>query len=312
LRVFLAGATGVAGRRLLPRLVAEGHEVTGMTRTPGKAADITAAGAEPAVADALYADAVRAAVVAARPEAVVNHLTDLPQEIDPRRLKRAYAANDRIRSVGAPNLVAAAKAAGAGRILAQSIAFAYAPRGGPVKDESAPLYEGAPPPFDRSVDAVRTLEEATTGIDGVDGVVLRFGWWYGPGTSYATDGFTAGLVRRRRFPIIGDGAGMFSFTHIDDVVEASITALDRGAPGIYNVVDDEPAPMREWLPAYAEVLGAPPPRRIPRWLGRLAAGRFVAFMATELRGAYNANARRELGWSPQYASWRQGFREALG
>jgi 2-alkyl-3-oxoalkanoate reductase len=312
LRVFFAGATGVVGRRLLPRLVADGHEVTAMTRTPAKADGIRAAGAEPAVTDALDAEAVRDAVVASRPEVVVNHLTDLPQEIDPRKLERMYAANDRIRTVAAPNLAAAARAAGARRIVAQSIAFAYAPLGAPIKDESAPLYEGAPVPFDRSVEAVIALERATTASEGIEGVALRFGWWYGPGTSYAADGFTAEQVRKRRFPIIGGGAGVFSFVHIDDVVEATVTALDRGAPGVYNVVDDEPAPMREWLPPYAEALGAPRPRRVPRWLARLVAGRFVAFMATELRGASNAKARRELGWSPRFPSWRQGFREALG
>ena len=312
MRIFLAGATGVIGRRLLPRLVEQGHEVTAMTRSAERAAALNAAGAEAVVCDALDAEAVRSAVAGARPEVVVNHLTDLPQELNPRKLKRAYAANDRIRSVGAPNLVAAARDAGARRIVSQSIAFVYAPQGGPVKDEDAPLQLDAPPPFDGSVGAARELEHATTDTAGIEGVALRFGFWYGPGTTYAPGGYTAEQVKARRFPIIGSGEGTFSFVHVDDVAEATIAAFERGSPGVYNVVDDEPAPMREWLPAYAEALGAPPPRRAPQWLVRLFAGKFIASMATELRGASNAKARRELGWAPRYESWRRGFREALG
>jgi nucleoside-diphosphate-sugar epimerase len=311
-RVFLAGATGVIGRRLLPRLIEEGHEVTAMTRSPERAAALRDAGASAVVCDALDAEAVRAAVVGARPEVVVNHLTDLPQEFNPRKLKRAYAANDRIRAVGAPNLAEAAREAGARRMVAQSIAFVYAPEGGPVKDEGAPLQRDAPPPFDNAADAVVALEQATTGTGGIEGIALRFGFWYGPGTTYAPGKYTAEQVRKRRLPVIGSGEGMFSFSHVDDVAAATIAAFDRGSPGVYNVVDDEPAPMREWLPVYAEALGAKPPRRAPQWLVRLAAGKFVASMATEMRGASNAKARRELAWEPRYPSWRQGFREALG
>ena len=311
MRVFLAGATGVVGRRLLPRLVSDGHEVTGMTRTPAKADEIRAAGAEAAVADALDADAVRDAVGAARPEAVVQHLTDLPTRFNPRKLKQAFAANDRLRAVGTPNLVAAATSAGARRFVAQTIAFVYAAEGGPVKTEDDPLYLDAPGPFDRSVAACQTLERSVIDAPGLDGAVLRFGFWYGPGTGYARDGAIAELVRKRRFPIAGDGRGVTSFVHIDDVVEATIAGL-AAPPGVYNVVDDEPAPLREWLPAYAEALGAPAPRRVPAWLVSLLGGRYIAYSATEQRGASNAKARRELGWSPRHPSWRQGFREALG
>jgi 2-alkyl-3-oxoalkanoate reductase len=308
----VAGASGVIGRRLVPRLVAEGHEVTGMTRSPEKAERIRAAGAEPVVADALDARGLREAVAAARPEVVVHHLTDLPQVLNPRKLKQAYAANDRLRVVGTPNLVEAALRAGARRLVAQTIAFVYAPEGGPVKSEDDALYLDAPPPFDRSIAACVALERSVTGTAQLDGIVLRFGFWYGPGTAFASDGSIAALVRRRRYPVVGDGEGVFSFIHLDDVASATILTLDRGSPGIYNIVDDEPAPVREWLPAYAEALGAPPPRRVPAWLARLLAGRFAVYSATHLRGASNAKARRELGWNPGCESWREGFREALG
>jgi nucleoside-diphosphate-sugar epimerase len=181
-----------------------------------------------------------------------------------------------------------------------------------VKTEDDPMYMDPPPPFDRSAAATVALERTVTEPEDFEGIVLRFGVWYGPGTTYASDGYTAAEVRRRRFPIVGNGEGVFSFIHIDDVASATILTLDRGSPGIYNIVDDEPAPVREWLPAYAEALGAKPPRRLPRWLARLFVGPFAARMMTELRGASNAKARRELGWSPRYPTWREGFREALG
>ena len=311
MRVFLAGASGVIGGRLIPALIDSGHEVIGMTRSPDKAETVRGTGAEPVVCDALDADALRDAVIRAEPEAVINHLTDLPRDLGRRSMKRGQEANNRIRAVGAPNLAAAARAAGARRIVAQSIAFLYAPRGGPIKVESDPLYHAAPPPFDESAAALVALERATTETEGIEGVVLRFGWWYGPGTTYASDGYVARMVRRRRFPIVGGGGGMFSFAHVDDVASATIIALGDVPPGVYNLVDDEPAPVREWLPAYAEALGAPPPRRAPTWLASLIAGRSATFMMEKLRGASNAKARRELGWAPRYPSWRQGFREAL-
>jgi 2-alkyl-3-oxoalkanoate reductase len=311
-KVLLAGATGVIGRRLVPMLAEAGHEVAGMTRSPAKIDALREAGAEPVVCDALDAGAVRRAVAEAGPEVVINHLTDLPRELGRRRMKRGQETNNRIRAVGGPNLADAARRARVRRIVAQSIAFLHAPQGGPVKDEEAPLYRDAPPPYDESADALLALEGATTHTEGVEGVVLRFGFWYGPETTFATDGHTADQVRRRRFPIVGRGTGMFSFAHVDDVASATITAVEGGAPGIYNVTDDEPAPVSEWLPAYAEALGAPPPRRVPGWLASLLAGRYVTFMMNELRGASNAKARRELGWSPRHESWRQGFRDALG
>jgi nucleoside-diphosphate-sugar epimerase len=311
-RVFLAGATGVIGRRLLPRLIEEGHEVTGMTRSEERAASLREAGAVPAVCDVFDAERVRAAMERARPEVVVHELTDLPPAIDPRKMEEQAAGNDRIRTEGTRNLVAAAVAAGARRMVAQSIAFAYAPTGDRPKTEMDPLWDEAPRAFSRSVAALHELEDAVTGTDGLEGLVLRYGFFYGPGSSYAADGFYAGEVRKRRFPIVGKGTGAFSFIHVDDAADATVAAIARGAPGIYNVVDDDPAPLREWLPAYAEAVGAKKPRRVPRFLARLLAGEYTTLMATGLRGASNARAKAELGWTPRHPSWRQGFREALG
>jgi len=312
MKVFLAGATGVIGRRLVPLLVERGHEVTGMTRSEEKAPALREAGATPAVCDVFDAEAVRAAVARSEAEAVIHQLTDLPQELKPRQLERAYAANDRIRREGTRNLVEAAAAAGARRVVAQSIAFVYAPSGPTVVDEEHPLYEDAPPPFTDSVAAVEELERAVTGDRRFEGLALRYGFFYGSGSAYAGDGYVAGEVRRRRFPQIGHGDGVFSFIHVDDAAAATVAALEGGDPGIYNVVDDEPAPMREWLPVYADAVGAKRPMRVPKLIARLVAGSYAVMLATELRGASNDRAKRELGWHPRHASWRTGFREALG
>jgi nucleoside-diphosphate-sugar epimerase len=311
-KVFLAGATGVLGRRLTPKLREAGHEVTGMTRSREKADSLRAAGADPVVCDVFDADGLRTAVVAAAPEVVVHELTDLPPNLDPRKMEEQAAGNDRIRTEGTRNLVAAALAAGARRIVAQSIAFAYAPAGAPVKDEDDALFDDAPWPWSRSVEALHELERTVTGTDGIEGLVLRYGFFYGPGSGYAGDGYYAKEVRRRRFPNIGSGAGLFSFIHVDDAAAATVAALERGRPGIYNVVDDDPAPASEWLPAYAEALGAKKPFRLPKLIARIVAGAFTTQMATELRGASNEKTKRELGWQPRFPSWRQGFREALG
>jgi nucleoside-diphosphate-sugar epimerase len=311
-RVFLAGATGVIGRRLVPMLLAAGHEVTAMTRNADKSAGLREAGATPAVCDVFDADGLRTAVEAARPEVLVHELTDLPLNLDPRKMEKQLAGNDRIRTEGTRNLMAAAAAAGTRRVVAQSIAFAYPPTGSGLKTEDDPLWDEAPWPWSRSVEALRVLEGTVTGTQGMDGVVLRYGFFYGPGSSYASDGHFAREVQRRRFPIVGKGTGVFSFIHVDDAAAATVAALERGSRGIYNVVDDEPAPMRELVPAYAKAIGAKPPRRVPKWLARLVAGSYMAGMATQLRGASNAKAKAELGWQPRYPSWRQGFKEALG
>jgi 2-alkyl-3-oxoalkanoate reductase len=305
----VAGASGAIGRPLVPMLVAAGHEVTGTTRDERRAEAIRAAGATPTVVDALDAEAVQAAVEAAAPEAVVHELTSLPDRFEPRR-KDLYHPTNRLRREGTRNLLDAARAAGARRFVCQSIAFAYRPGARPeVMDEAAPLALEAPPPFGDGVRAIDEMERAVLDAGGLEGLVLRYGWFYGPGTYYADDGSMASEVRRRRFPVIGSGAGLFSFVHVDDAAAATVAAVERGAPGIYNVVDDEPAAMRDWLPDYAAALGAPRPRRIPVWLARLVAGRMATAINVQA-GASNAKAKRELGWEPRWPSWRQGFREA--
>jgi nucleoside-diphosphate-sugar epimerase len=307
--VFVAGASGAVGRPLVPLLVAAGHEVTGTTRSPQRAEAIRAAGATPAIVDALDTEALRRAVEDAAPEVVVHELTSLPDRFEPRR-RDIYDATNRVRSEGTRNLLDAAHAAGARRFVCQSIAFAYAPGSRPeIKDEGAPLSLNAPPPFGEGVRVIAAMERAVLDAERLEGLVLRYGWFYGPGTYYADDGSMAAEVRRRRFPIVGSGAGLFSFVHVDDVAGATAVAVERGAPGVYNIVDDEPASQRDWLPVYAEAIGAPRPRRVPVWLARLVAGKMASSINVQ-PGASNAKARRELGWEPQWPSWRQGFRDA--
>ncbi len=310
MRVFVAGASGAIGASLVPRLAAAGHEVTAMTRSAGKAGDLEAAGARPVVCDAFDASAVRDAVDAAGAEVVVNELTALPNHFDPRKVD--YGPTNRLRREGTANLLAAAAAAGARRLISQSIAFLYAPEGPPLKDEEDPPFIDAPEPFGDGIQATLELERQTLSAPSVEGVVLRYGWFYGPGTYFAPDGSIAERVRARRYPVIGSGHGITSFLHVDDAAAATVAALDHGPAGIYNVVDEAPAALREWLPEYARALGAKAPLRVPRWLARLVGGRMMAVMATEQRGASNAKAKRELGWSLRYPSWRQGFREGLG
>jgi nucleoside-diphosphate-sugar epimerase len=311
MKVFVAGASGAIGRPLVRQLVAAGHEVTGTTRREERAAEIREAGATAALCDAFDRAALEAAVKEAAPEVVVNQLTSLPENYNPRKAS-FYAATDRVRSEGGHNLVEAARAAGARRLLTQSIAFLYAPEGDWVKTEEGRPFEDAPGHFRTAVEAMLEHEREVVSSADFDGLVLRYGQFYGPGTYYAPNGHLGREVIRRRFPIVGPGTGTFSFLHVEDAAGATVAALDRGAPGIYNVVDDEPAPLHDWLPVYAEALGAKPPRRVPVWLARLLAGSATAAMATQLRGASNAKAKHELGWQPRYPSWRQGFREALG
>jgi len=310
MRVFVAGATGVIGRQLVPILIAEGHQVTGMTRSPGKINALRTMGVEPVLADALDSEAVRAAVSGARPDAVIHQLTSLPPRVDPRRIERDFALNDRLRSEGTRILVAAAQAAGARRVLAQSIAFAYAPGPpGTVHREQDPLVLDGPRPFRRSAHAVHDLERAV--LD-ADGVVLRYGYFYGLGSAISPSGSMGEDVSRRRLPIVGRGEGVWSFIHVEDAARATVAALASGRPGTYNVVDDDPAPVSQWLPALADALGAPRPRRVSALIARLAAGSYGVATMTRGQGASNALARRELGWTPAYPSWRDGFRAALG
>jgi 2-alkyl-3-oxoalkanoate reductase len=306
MKIFVAGASGAIGRPLVRQLLAAGHEVTGMTRREERAEEIRAAGAKAVVCDAFDAEGLKAAVGEASPEAVVHMLTAIPPRLSTRS-DAALAPTTRLRREGTANLLAAAEAAGARRLVAESVAFLYAPEGDLVKDEGAPLWTGAPTPFGSAVAGIEDLEHQVTGSERLEGVVLRCGGLYGPGTYLGRGGSQAEDISKRRFPVVGAGGGMFSFAHVEDVAAATVAAVERGAPGIYNFVDDEPAPLREWLPAYAAAIGAKPPRRVPVWLARLVAGAGGAAFATELRGASNAKAKRELDWQPRYPSWRDGF-----
>jgi nucleoside-diphosphate-sugar epimerase len=310
-RVFVAGASGAIGEPLVRQLLAAGHAVTGMTRRAEAAEAIRKAGAEAAICDVFDRERLVAAIEKAAPEAVVNELTSLPRRYIPRR-KSFYEATNRVRAEGGGNLIAAAHAAGARRFLTQSIAFLYAPEGEMAKDEEGRPFDEAPEPFGSGVKTMIAHERAVTEAEGMEGLVLRYGQFYGPGTYFAPDGFIGAQVRKRRVPVVGEGSGLFSFLHTEDAAGATVAALDHGSPGVYNVVDDEPAPLREWLPVYAEALGAKPPRRVPVWLAKLVAGSGAVLMATGLRGASNQKAKRELRWTPRYPSWRQGFREAAG
>lgn len=310
MRVFVAGATGAIGRPLVPRLVEAGHDVVGMTRSPAKADGLRDAGAEPVVADALDADGLRDAVVKAHPEVVVHQLTAIPAALDPRKMAEQFALTNRLRSEGTRNLVAGAQAAGARRVVAQSVAFAYPPGEG-LAGEEEPLNLDVPGRFRPTIGAVYDLETAVLGAEGLEGLVLRYGYFYGPGTSYASDGATAEQVRRRRFPLVGKATGVSSFIHIDDAARATVAAVEGWPPGACNVVDDDPAPVAEWLPAYADALGAKRPRRVPAWLARRFVGEWAINFMLRARGASNARAL-ERGFQPEHPSWRQGFVEALG
>jgi nucleoside-diphosphate-sugar epimerase len=309
-RIFVAGASGAIGRPLVRQLIAAGHEVTGMTRREERATDLRSAGAEAAVCDVFDQEALTAAVRSARPEVVVHELTALPWSFDFRN-PGLYDATNRVRREGTRNLIEAARAARARRMVAQSIAAVYAATPGWVKDEEAPVMAQAPGAFGAAMEATYDLERQVLGASHLEGLVLRYGFFYGPGTQYGVDGYYAGEARRRRLPIVGRGDGVISFIHVDDAAAATVAACERGAPGIYNVVDDDPAPMRDWVPAYAAALGAKRPLRVPRVVARLVGGKAAAALATQTRGASNEKAKRELGWRPLYASWREGFREAL-
>jgi nucleoside-diphosphate-sugar epimerase len=314
-RIFVAGASGAVGQRLVPQLVARGHEVIGTTRTSAKQDLLRSLGARPVVADALDADAVAAAVAQAEPEVIVHQLTALSGAQDLRHPDRVFALTNRLRTEGTDHLLAAGRAVGARRFVAQSYAgWPFARTGGPIKSEDDPLDPQPPEELRETLAAIRHVERAVTTIDWGEGVVLRYGAFYGPGTSLSSDPHAEMVepIRKRQFPVVGDGGGLWSFIHIDDAAAATVAAVEHGTTGIYQVVDDDPAPVREWLPALARTVGAKPPRRLPRWLGRLVAGQAVTVMMTEVRGASNAKAKRELGWRPRYASWRQGWAEGLG
>jgi 2-alkyl-3-oxoalkanoate reductase len=305
MRVFVAGASGAIGTRLVSQLLARGHEVTGTSRSARKAEPIRGLGAEPVVLDLLDRAAVRRAVLEAEPDAIVHQATALADLNFSRNFDRTFAGTNRLRTAGTDALVAAAREAGVDRFVAQSFAsYRTARDGGPVKTEDDPLDPAPPAKARESWAAMQYLEEVVTDAGGI---ALRYGIFYGA----ANDGLIE-PVRKRQYPIIGDGGGVASWIHLDDAAAATVLALEHDGPGIFNVVDDEPAPVREWLPVLAEALGAKPPRRFPRWLARLFAGDVAVVMGTEARGASNAKAKRELGWEPRYPSWREGFAAAYG
>ncbi len=305
MRVFIAGASGAIGTRLVPRLVERGHEVVGTYHTPGKDEGLRALGAEPVALDLLDREAVLAAVRAAAPDAIVHEATALADQTFSRNFDRTFAATNRLRQDGTDALLAAAWDVGVRRVVAQSFAsYRYARVGGPIKTEDDPLDPEPPRSMRKGFGALRHLEEA---VGAINGIVLRYGAFYGD----PNDGMLE-PVRKGRFPIVGDGGGMTSFVHLEDAASATALAIEAAEPGIYNVCDDEPAPVRDWLPFMAETLGARPPRRVPAFLARLLAGEAAVLIATEARAASNAKARRALGWELRYPSWRQGFPAVYG
>ncbi|HWB86182.1 MAG TPA: NAD(P)-dependent oxidoreductase [Bryobacteraceae bacterium] len=313
MRVFVAGATGAVGKALLPKLVNAGHTVTGTTRSQERTASIRAAGATPEVVNALHAQEVLEAVQRAKPDVIVHQLTALPAKLDIRHFDREFTVTNRLRTEGTDHLLAAARAVGCRRFIAQSYGgWPYERTGGWVKTEEDPLLSSPEPAFRTTLQAIIHLESAVMSERAMEGFVLRYGSFYGPGTSLGSGGAFLEEIRRRHLPIVGEGAGYWSFLHISDAASAAVAAIEAPIPGIYNIADDEPAPVSQWLPALAEAIGAPPPRRIPVWLARLAIGALGVAMMTQGRGASNQKAKATLGWKPQWPSWRTGFREGLG
>jgi 2-alkyl-3-oxoalkanoate reductase len=307
MRVFLAGATGVIGRPLCKQLVAAGHEVTALTRTEANAARLRDAGITPVVANIFDRDAIIAAVVAARAEAVIHQLTAIPAQLPPRKAGKLLEPTNRLRTEGTEILLAAARAAGAKRFITQSISFVLSPEGPSPASEEPPWTE-PPRAVANMFSAVAKMEQMIAADPAITGVALRFGSLYGPGTIFAKDGDMIANVARRRVPIVGRGDGVFAFCHVDDAAGATVCALERGN-GVYNIADDEPAPSREWLPYLADAIGAKPPRRIPQWLAWLGAGSYAVYLMCQQRAISTAKARAELGFTPSIASWRSGLRE---
>jgi 2-alkyl-3-oxoalkanoate reductase len=303
MRVLVAGASGALGSRLVPQLIDAGHDVIGTHNSPASAEVLRALGAKPVMLDLVDARAVRNAVLENEPEAIVHEATALANAKWGRRFDKVFARTNELRTKGTDALLAAAREAGVRRFVAQSFAsYRYAREGGPVKTEDDPLDPTPPANAQQSFAAMAYLEQA---VAQAGGIVLRYGLFYGA----ANDGLIE-PVRKRQYPIVGDGDGITSWIHLEDAAAATVLALEREGPAIYNIVDDDPAPVRDWLPVLAQALGAKPPRRFPTSLARLLAGEAAVVMGTEARGASNAKAKRELGWTPRYPSWREGFSAA--
>jgi nucleoside-diphosphate-sugar epimerase len=312
-RVFIAGSTGVIGRQLVPLLLHSPHEVVALVRSPKKVKEVEALGAKAVAADALDKEALTAVIRSEEPDVIIHQLTALKGVANFKKLDEEFALTNRLRTEALDTMLAAARLVGARRFIAQSFCgWPFAREGGPIKTEQDPLDPTPPASFRQTLAAIRYLEESVRMARGIEALALRFSFFYGPGTSIGKDGKVVELVRKRRIPIVGDGAGIWSFTHIQDAARATLAAITRGAPGIYNVVDDEPAPVSIWLPYLADALAAKPPRKVPVWLARLLIGNGGVSMMTQIRGASNAKAKREFGWVPVYSSWRRGFAEGLG
>ena len=313
MKVFVAGGSGAMGRRLVPRLIADGYEVVAMIRDEGKAPWLRGIGAQPVVADALDGAAVDRAVRASEPEIVIHQLTALAGAQSFKNFDKEFTLTNRLRTEGTDHLLEAAQAAGVRRVVAQSYGnWNYERTGSAVKTEQDPFDPDPPANQVKSLQAIRYIENAVLNAGGIEGIALRYGNFYGPGTGLDLGGDIVAQVRKRRLPIVGDGAGIWSFVHIDDAAAAAVAAIGHGQPGVYNVADDEPAPVAAWLPDLAAVLGAKPPRHVPVWLGRLAAGEVGVSMMTRIRGTSSAKAKAELGWTPRYQTYREGFRKGLG
>jgi nucleoside-diphosphate-sugar epimerase len=313
MKVFVAGGSGAMGRRLVPQLIAGGYEVVAMTRDEGKASWLRRIGAQPVIADALDRAAVVEVLRRSKPEVVIHQLTGLTGVKSFKNFDKEFALTNRLRTEGTDYLLEAARAAGVRRIIAQSFGnWNYERTGSAVKTEQDPFDPDPPANQVKSLQAIRYVEDAVVNADGIEGVALRYGNFYGPGTGFDVGGDIVTQVRRRKFPIVGDGAGIWSFVHMDDAAAAAIAAIEGGRPGAYNVADDEPAPVAQWLPDLAAAVGAKPPRRVPVWLGRIAGGEVGVSMMTQIRGASSAKAKAELGWAPRYRTTHEGFRNGLG
>jgi nucleoside-diphosphate-sugar epimerase len=312
MRIFIAGATGAIGKRLVPLLVSAGHQVIGTTRTAAKTAGLRAQGAEPMTMDGLNKESVVKAVVSSRPDAVVHQMTALASMRDLKHFDQEFAITNRLRTEGTEYLLEGARSAGSRIFVAQSYAgWPSLREGGRMKTEEDPLDQNPPEQMKNTLAAIRKLESMVVTASGIAGIVLRYGSLYGPGTTISEDGDMVQMVRQGKLPVIGNGAGVWSFLHVEDAARATKLAIERGQPGIYNIVDDDPEEVSVWLPELASTIGAKEPHHLPAWLGRLAVGEVGVSVMTEVRGASNAKAKRELGWQPMYASWREGFRHGL-
>jgi len=313
MKVFVTGGTGAIGKFLLPALLEKGHEVVALTRSANKAVLLEEQGVTAVIADPLNKSQLTAAVRRAEPEVIIHELTALSGVDNFRNLDQDFALTNRFRSEVTETLLAAARTIGTQRFIAQSYCgWPYARKGGPVKTEEDPLDPKPPENFTKTLAAIRFLENKIGSIPGLEGIALRYGTWYGPGNAIGKGGSVYKLVKKRRMPVVGGGGGIWSFLHISDAANATVAAITNGAPGVYNIVDDEPAKVSTWLPALAKAIGAKPPYKMPHWLGELLIGKAGVMMMTQVRGGSNAKAKRDLGWAPKYASWRQGFVEGLG